>query len=153
MLEKITSLSAEFAEITTIHQNNALMRLLGAKGVEAVVLTSTYQDAKAIDELCLEGVVPLIVDSMVDAATFTSVFATMSWIGTFVPDTVLILVESLDGLSSVEEYLFAALYGKAEVRLVMGDRGGRSLQNIETYDKNSFRELIVDAVKRKSVGV
>lgn len=154
MREKSTTgVSAKYAEVATFHQDNALMGVLENGGVEAVILSSTYRDAKTVSGLGFEGVVPLIVDNMIDAATFTAVVETMWWIGWCLPDMVLILVENLDGLSPVEEYLFSTLYGKVEVRLIMGNRGGMSLDDFEVCDPDAFRSLISGALERKPAGV
>lgn len=112
--------------------------------VSDIVIVSTEIEAKLVEEA---GHPAVIIEDDVAAVVFTSAVETLMEDGYFIPP-LLLLVESLDGLTTTEKILYLSLAKMTPMELVIGERMGLSVTGLVKADWLLFKELLENSSKK-----
>lgn len=112
--------------------------------VPDIIIVSTDIEAKLVEEA---GHCAVIIENDVAAVVFTSAVETLLNEGYFIPP-LLLIVESLDGLTAAEKLLYRSLARLTPMELVIGDRQGLSIAGLVEVDCQRFKNLL-DAASKK----
>lgn len=112
--------------------------------VSDIIIVSTDIEGRLVEEA---GHPAVVIEDDVAAVVFTSAVETLLDEGYFIPP-LLLLVQSLDGLTTTERILYLSLAKMTPIELVIGDRYGSSIQNLVDVSWEDFVELL-DAAYRK----
>lgn len=109
-----------------------------------IVIIGTETEARFVEEA---GHPAVIIEDDVAAVVFTSAVETLLDEGYFIPP-LLLLVESLSGLTTTEKLLFLSLAEKTPIELVMAERPDSSLADLIDFYEDTLGKLLNAASRR-----